>query len=41
MSEAMRAAASLYNNPRYNSDSEIRIQKNKIKRQSIIGSTNA
>ena len=36
MSEAMRAAASLYNNPRYNSESEIRIQKNKIRRQRIV-----
>ena len=36
MSEAMRAAASLYNNPRYNSVSEIRIQKNKIRRQRIV-----
>ena len=36
MSEAMRAAASLYNNPRYSSESEIRIQKNKIRRQRIV-----
>ena len=36
MSEAMRAAASLYNNPRYNSISEIRIQQNKIRRQRIV-----
>ncbi len=36
MSEAMRAAASLYNNPRYNSESEIRIRKNKIRRQRIV-----
>ena len=36
MSEAMRAAASLYNNPRYNSVSEIRIQQNKIRRQRIV-----
>ena len=36
MSEAMRAAASLYNNPRYNSVSEIRIQQNKVRRQRIV-----
>ena len=36
MSEAMRAAASLYNNPRYNSVSEVRIQQNKIRRQRIV-----
>ena len=36
MSEAMRVAASLYNNPRYNSESEIRIQQNKIRRQRIV-----
>ena len=36
MSEAMRAAASLYNNPRYNSVNEIRIQQNKIRRQRIV-----
>ena len=36
MSEAMRAAASLYNNPRYSSESEIRIQKNKLRRQRIV-----
>ncbi len=36
MSEAIRAAASLYNNPRYNSVSEIRIQQNKIRRQRIV-----
>ena len=36
MSEAMRVAASLYNNPRYNSESEIRIRKNKIRRQRIV-----
>ena len=35
MSEAMKAAASLYNNPRYFSESEIRIQKNKKRRQKI------
>lgn len=35
MSEAMRAAASLYNNPRYFSESEIRIRRNKIRRQKI------
>lgn len=36
MSDAMRAAASLYNDPRYFSKSEIRIRKNKIRRQRII-----
>ena len=36
MSEAMRAAASLYNNPRFNSESEIRIQRNKIRRRRIV-----
>ena len=35
MSEAMRAAASLYNNPRYFSESEIRIRRNKARRQRI------
>lgn len=35
MSEAMRAAASLYNNPRYFSESEVRIRRNKIRRQRI------
>ena len=35
MSEAMRAAASLYNNPRYYSESEIRIRRNKARRQKI------
>ncbi len=36
MSEAMRAAASLYNDPRYYSKSEIRIRKNRIRRQRIV-----
>ncbi len=36
MSDAMRAAASLYNNPRFNSESEIRIRNNKIRRQRIV-----
>ncbi len=36
MSDAMRAAASLYNNPRFNSASEIRIRNNKIRRQKIV-----
>ena len=36
MSEAMRAAANLYNNPRYMSDSEIRRRKNKIRREKIV-----
>lgn len=36
MSEAMRAAASLYNDPRYFSESEVRIRKNKMKRQRIF-----
>jgi nucleoid-associated protein YgaU len=36
MSEAMRAAASLYNNPRYNSESEVRIMKNRIRRRRIV-----
>ena len=35
MSEAMRAAARLYNNPRYFSESEIRIRRNKARRQKI------
>ncbi len=35
MSEAMRAAARLYNNPRYYSESEIRIRRNKARRQRI------
>ena len=35
MSEEMRAAASLYNNPRYFSESEIRIRRNKARRQKI------
>ena len=36
MSEAMYAAAKLYNDPRYFSDSEIRIRNNRIKRQKIV-----
>ncbi len=36
MSEAMAIAASLYNNPRYYSNSEIRIRNNKIRRQQIV-----
>lgn len=36
MSEAMRAAASLYNNPRYFSESEERIRRNQIRRQRIV-----
>ena len=36
MSEAMRAAASLYNDPRYYSKSEVRIRNNKIRRQRIV-----
>lgn len=36
MSEAMRAAASLYNDPRYYSESEVRIRKNKARRKRII-----
>ncbi|MBR1670035.1 MAG: LysM peptidoglycan-binding domain-containing protein [Butyrivibrio sp.] len=36
MSEAMRAAASLYNDPRYYSRSEIRIRRNKLRRQRIV-----
>ncbi len=36
MSEAMRAAASLYNNPRYFSHSEERIRRNQLRRQRII-----
>lgn len=36
MSDAMRAAASLYNDPRYFSRSEIRIRKNKIRRARIF-----
>ncbi len=36
MSEAMRAAASLYNDPRYYSKSEIRIRNNKKRRQRIF-----
>ena len=35
MSEAMLAAAKLYNNPRYFSESEIRIRRNKARRQKI------
>ena len=36
MSEAMAIAASLYNNPRYYSESEIRRRNNKIRRQQIV-----
>jgi hypothetical protein len=36
MSEAMRAAATLYNDPRYFSESEIRIRKNRIRRARIF-----
>ena len=36
MSDAMRAAASLYNDPRYFSKSEVRIRKNKIRRARIF-----
>ena len=36
MSDAMLAAASLYNDPRYFSKSEVRIRNNKIKRQKIV-----
>ncbi len=36
MSEAMLAAARLYNDPRYFSPSEIRIRNNRIKRQRIV-----
>ncbi len=36
MSEAMRAAASLYNDPRYYSRSEVRIRNNKRRRQRIF-----
>ena len=36
MSEAMRAAASLYNDPRYYSKSEVRIRNNKVRRQRIF-----
>ena len=36
MSEAMYAAANLYNDTRYFSDSEIRIRNNRIKRQKIV-----
>lgn len=36
MSEAMRAAASLYNNPRYFSESEERIRRNQVRRQRIV-----
>ena len=36
MSDAMLAAASLYNDPRYFSPSEIRIRNNKIRRQRIV-----
>ena len=36
MSEAMAIAASLYNNPRYYSESEIHRRNNKIRRQQIV-----
>jgi hypothetical protein len=36
MSEAMRVAASLYNNPRYFSESEERIRRNLRRRQRIV-----
>ncbi|SDA65113.1 LysM domain-containing protein [Butyrivibrio sp. INlla18] len=36
MSDAMLAAARLYNNPRYFDPSEIRIRQNKIRRQRIV-----
>ena len=36
MSEAMRAAVSLYNDPRYFSKAEVRIRNNKIRRQRIF-----
>ncbi len=36
MSDAMLAAARLYNDPRYFSKSEVRIRNNKIKRQKIV-----
>ncbi len=36
MSEALRAAASLYNDPRYYSKSEVRIRNNKKRRQRIV-----
>ena len=36
MSEAMKVAASLYNNPRYFSESEERIRRNRIRRQRIV-----
>ena len=36
MSEAMKAAASLYNDPRYYSKSEVRIRNNKVRRQRIF-----
>lgn len=36
MSEAMRVAASLYNNPRYISESEVRIRRNQIRRRRIV-----
>ena len=36
MSEAMRAAVSLYNDPRYFSRSEVRIRNNRIRRQRIF-----
>ena len=36
MSEAMRAATSLYNDPVYFSKSEVRIRNNRIRRQRIV-----
>ena len=36
MSEALRAAASLYNDPRYYSESEVRIRRNKARRRKIV-----
>ena len=36
MSEAMMIAASLYNDPRYFSKSEVRIRNNKIRRRKIV-----
>ncbi len=36
MSEAMRTAASLYNDPRYYSKSEVRIRNNKKRREKIF-----
>jgi nucleoid-associated protein YgaU len=36
MSEAMRAAVSLYNDPRFFSEAEVRIRNNKLRRQRIF-----